>query len=195
MDLGMFNRVYPSLKAGALIDEIRFDMIIYDKNSDRYVIPIDRKNVWTNKWMQDPRKSFFQISYHDRSAQYIGSWGSFIINIGVTLYYSCRRPGHIAKECLGRGSSCLCCKSMDHEVLDCPRMIARMEEMNLNQENPMADPEEAEPQQESEKVLMQIKEILNDHRYVRLSDIFKEKECIEARIGDFDIESVLDEET
>jgi hypothetical protein len=30
---------------------------------------------------------------------------------------------------------------MDHEVLDCPRMIAKVEKMNLNQENPKADPE------------------------------------------------------
>jgi hypothetical protein len=40
-----------------------------------------------------------------------------------------------------------------------------------------------------------MKETLNDHRYVSLSEFFKEKECIEARIGDFDIDSVLDEET
>jgi hypothetical protein len=40
-----------------------------------------------------------------------------------------------------------------------------------------------------------MKETLNDHRHVRLSEIFKEKECIEARIGDFDIDCVLDEET
>jgi hypothetical protein len=43
--------------------------------------------------------------------------------------------------------------------------------------------------------LLQIKETLNDLRHVRLSEIFKEKECIEARIGDFDIDCVLDEET
>jgi hypothetical protein len=43
--------------------------------------------------------------------------------------------------------------------------------------------------------LLQIKDTLNDHRHVRLPDIFKENECIEARIGDFDIDSVLDEET
>jgi hypothetical protein len=36
---------------------------------------------------------------------------------------------------------------------------------------------------------------LNDHQHVRLSGIFKEKECIEARIGDFYIHCVLDEET
>jgi hypothetical protein len=47
----MFNRVYPSLKTRALIDERRFDMSRSNKNSDRYVIPMHRKNVWTNKWM------------------------------------------------------------------------------------------------------------------------------------------------
>jgi hypothetical protein len=43
--------------------------------------------------------------------------------------------------------------------------------------------------------LLQINETLNGHRHVRLSEIFKEKECIEARIEDFDIDCVLDEET
>jgi hypothetical protein len=36
---------------------------------------------------------------------------------------------------------------------------------------------------------------LHDHRDINLSDILKEKECIETRIGDFDIDCVLDEET
>jgi hypothetical protein len=40
-----------------------------------------------------------------------------------------------------------------------------------------------------------MKETLNDHRDINLSEIFKEKECIETRIGDFDIDCVLDEET
>jgi hypothetical protein len=40
-----------------------------------------------------------------------------------------------------------------------------------------------------------MKETLNDHRDINLSEIFKEKECIETRIGDFDINCVLDEET
>ena len=53
----MVDRFYPSLKTRALIDERRFDMCRYDKNSERYVIPMHRKNVWTNKWMQDPRKN------------------------------------------------------------------------------------------------------------------------------------------
>jgi hypothetical protein len=67
---------------------------------------------------------------------------------------------------------------MDHEVLDCPRMIAKLEEMNMRQENPKADPETkimTETQKESKKVLLHMKETLNDHRHVRLSEIFKEK--------------------
>jgi hypothetical protein len=40
-----------------------------------------------------------------------------------------------------------------------------------------------------------VKETLNDHRHVILLEIFKEKECMEAIIGDFDIDCVLDEET
>ena len=40
-----------------------------------------------------------------------------------------------------------------------------------------------------------MKEILNARQHIILSDIFKEKECIEEIIGDFDIDCVLDEET
>jgi hypothetical protein len=40
-----------------------------------------------------------------------------------------------------------------------------------------------------------MKETLNDHRDISLSEILKEKECIETRIGDFDIDCVLDAET
>ena len=47
--------------------------------------------------------------------------------------------------------------------------------MNLNQEIPEVDPEKEKPQQESEKVLIQMKENLNDHQHVRLLEIFKEK--------------------
>jgi hypothetical protein len=41
---------------------------------------------------------------------------------------------------------------MDHEVLDCPRMIAKVERMNMRQENPGEDQETetmVEPQKES----------------------------------------------
>jgi hypothetical protein len=70
MDLRMFKRVCPSLKARSLIDERIFDMNRSNKNSEIYIIPMERKNVWTNKWMQDPRKNLFQVSSHDSSAQY-----------------------------------------------------------------------------------------------------------------------------
>jgi hypothetical protein len=40
-----------------------------------------------------------------------------------------------------------------------------------------------------------MKGTLNDHRHVRISDIFKEKEQIEERIGEFDIDYTLDKET
>jgi hypothetical protein len=33
-------------------------------------------------------------------------------------------------------------------VLDCPRMIVKLERMNLNEENPKEDPEIVEPQKE-----------------------------------------------
>ena len=127
----MFDRFYLGLKTRVLIDGRRFDMSRYDKNSEKYVIPMHRKNVWTNQWMQDPRNKCLQASYYDPSAQYIKSWESFKRKIGLTLYYSFRKLGHLAKECLGRRPGCLCCKVMNHEVLDFPRMIAKLEEMNM----------------------------------------------------------------
>jgi hypothetical protein len=104
----------------------------------------------------------------------------------------------MAKECPGRKPSFLYCKALDHEVLDFPRMIAKVERMNMNQENPKVDLATEimiEPHKESEKVLLQMQGTLNDHRYVSLSEVFKEKECLEEIIGDFDIDCVLDEAT
>ena len=75
MHLGMFKRVYPSLKTEALIDERRLDMSRSYRNNERYVIPMHRKNFWTNKWMRDPRKNFLQVTYHEPSAQYKKVWG------------------------------------------------------------------------------------------------------------------------
>jgi hypothetical protein len=51
MDLGILGIFCPSLNTRALLDERKFDMNRYDKYNDRYVIPMHRKNVWTNKWM------------------------------------------------------------------------------------------------------------------------------------------------
>jgi hypothetical protein len=68
----------------------------------------------------------------------------------------------------------------------------------MRQENPKEYQETktmVEPQKELENVLLQMKETMNDHKNINLSEIFKEKECIEIRIRDFEIDSVLDEET
>jgi hypothetical protein len=94
--------------------------------------------------MQDPRKKFFHASHYDPSVQYKKSWGSLKRRRRLTLCYSCRIPGHIAKECHGRKPICICCKYLDHNVLDFPRMNAKLERMNLNQEDQKADPEKAE---------------------------------------------------
>jgi hypothetical protein len=40
-----------------------------------------------------------------------------------------------------------------------------------------------------------MKETLNEHKYASLSEIFKEKEKIKVRIGDFNIDCALDEKT
>jgi hypothetical protein len=59
----------------------------------------------------------------------------------INLLLQLQKTRHISKECPGRRPSCLCCKAMDHEVLDCLGMISKIEEINMRQENPKADPE------------------------------------------------------
>jgi hypothetical protein len=44
-------------------------------------------------------------------------------------------------------------------------------------------------------MLSQLKETMNDHKDVSLPEILKVKQCISERIGDFDIDYVLDEKT
>jgi hypothetical protein len=44
-------------------------------------------------------------------------------------------------------------------------------------------------------MLLQWKETMNDHRNISLPKILKEKQQIEMRIRDFDIDCVLDEDT
>jgi hypothetical protein len=51
------------------------------------------------------------------------------------LCYNCRRSRHIAKEFLHISLICLCCKAIGHDVQDFPRMIAKVEDMNMRQEN------------------------------------------------------------
>ena len=45
---------------------------------------------------------------------------------------------------------------MDHEVLDCPRMIARLEKMNIEKAGDQETQIIEEPQKKSEKVLMKM---------------------------------------
>jgi hypothetical protein len=60
MNLGMFNRFYPSLEARAHLEE-RVDLNKFDRNKERYVIPMHIKKFWTNKWMQEPRNNFCRL--------------------------------------------------------------------------------------------------------------------------------------
>jgi hypothetical protein len=53
-------------------------MSIFDRNNERCVIPMHRKNFWTNKWMQHPMNNFLQVSHHDPSVQCRIGWGSII---------------------------------------------------------------------------------------------------------------------
>jgi hypothetical protein len=136
MNLGLFNRFCPSLKTRAQLEE-RVDVNKFDRNRERYVIPMHRNNFWTNKWMHEPRKNFcrLQVQHCDPSAQYRKDWGSFKRKRGLTLCYNCKRLGHLAKECPGIGPICLCRKAIGHKVEDFPRMIAKVEKMNMRQEN------------------------------------------------------------
>jgi hypothetical protein len=94
----MFDRFCPGLETRAQLEERRFDMNRPNRNSEICVIPMHRKNFWTNKWMKTPRKNFLQVHHYDPNAQYRKGWGYFKRKRGLTLFYSCRRPRHIAKE-------------------------------------------------------------------------------------------------
>ena len=80
----------------------------------------------------------------------------------MTLCYSCRILGHLAKKFPGIGPICLCCKAIGHEVEDCPRMIAKVENMNTRKENSEESQEtkrmlENHKEKESETMLVQLK--------------------------------------
>jgi hypothetical protein len=131
MDLGMFDRSCPSLKTRAQLEERRYYMNRSNRNNERYVIPMHRKNFWTNKWMQDLRNIFLQVHHCDPIVQYREGWGSFKRKRGLTLCYNCIISGHLSKEFPGRGPNCLFCKAIGHEVLDFPRNISKVEKMNM----------------------------------------------------------------
>jgi hypothetical protein len=146
-----------------------------------------------------------QVQHYDPrgNAQYRRGWGTFKIKRGLTLCYNCRIPGHLAKECPGAGLICLFCKIFGHEVEDFPRMIAKVEWMNIRQENYEEIQEtkgmlESHKEKELEKfqtTVLQLKETMDVHKDVNLAEILKVKQCISERIEDFDIDYVLDEET
>jgi Fe-S-cluster containining protein len=94
------------------------------------------------------------------------------------LCYNCRIPGHLAKECPGTCPICLCCKDIGHEVEDFPRMIAKVEKMNMRQENykegqDTKDMLKNHKEKESETMLIQLKEVMDDHRDISLPEILK----------------------
>jgi hypothetical protein len=96
------------------------------------------------------------------------------------MCYNCRRPRHISKELLGIGPLCLCCKAIGHEVEDFPRMIAKVENMNMREENYKEGHETKDmlknhTEKESEAMLMQLNEEMDDHREISLPEILKEK--------------------
>jgi hypothetical protein len=117
--------------------EERFDLSKANRNEERYVIPMHKKSFWTNKWMQEPRKNFcrLQVQHCDPSVQYIRGWGTFKRKRGVILCYNYRRSGDLTKECLGTGPICLCYKFVGQEFEDCPWMIAKVEWMNMREQN------------------------------------------------------------
>jgi hypothetical protein len=60
---------------------------------------------------------------------------------------------------------------MDHEVLYFPRMISKLDRMNMAQEDPKKGQDTetmVEPQKKLEDVLLQMKETLNDHQDTNL---------------------------
>ena len=82
-------------------------------------------------------------------------------------------------------------------------MIDKVEKMNMRQENykevqetkDMLENQKENESQKSQTLLVQLKEIMDDHRDISLPKILKEKKHISTRIANFDIECVLDEET
>jgi hypothetical protein len=119
------------------------------------------------------------------------------------LCYNCRRPGHISNECPGVGPICICCNIVGHEVEDFPRMIAKVERMNVRQENHEEIQEtmgilgihKEKESMKDQTMLLPLKETMDVHKDVSLQEILEVKQCISVRIEDFNIDCVLDWET
>ncbi len=81
MSLSMFNKFCPSLRARAQLKE-SVDLQPqnrFENYGDRYVANKDRKDFWTNNWMQEPRNFLcrLQLQHYDPkgSAQFKRGWG------------------------------------------------------------------------------------------------------------------------
>jgi hypothetical protein len=75
-------------------------------------------------------------------------------------------------------------------------MIAKVEQMNISQENKsMLENHKEKELEKYHATLVQLKESMDDHKHVSLPETMKKKQRIDTRIGDFDIDCVLDEET
>jgi hypothetical protein len=106
-----------------------------------------------------------QVQHCDPSAQYKRSLGTYKRKRGLTLCYSYRRLGHLAKECPGAGPICLYCKVVGHEVEDYPKMIAKVEQMNMIQENKsMLENHKVKESEKYQTMLVQLKEVVDDHK-------------------------------
>ena len=90
--MNKFNKFFPSLRNGMQMkDKVQLN--------ERYVIPMNRPDCWTNKRMQEPRRNFSFSSQEQnwnprRSDKYITYWGMgiFIRKTRFNLCYNCRRP-------------------------------------------------------------------------------------------------------
>jgi hypothetical protein len=76
----------------------------------------------------------------------------------------------------GIGPICICCKIVGHEVEDFPRMISKVEQMNMSQENKsILEDQKEKGSDKVQTTLVQLKEAMNDHKYVSLPETMKEK--------------------
>ena len=56
---------------------------------------------------------------------------------GQLIYYNCGGPGHYARDYTNLTRiSCPYCEQFDHEMVDCPTLIAQMHEKGVLQPTP-----------------------------------------------------------
>jgi hypothetical protein len=106
------------------------------------------------------------------------------------LCYNFIRPRHLAKECPKVGPICIFFKVVGHEVENCPKIISKVEGMNMRQENygknqetkGMLENHKEKGSEEVQTTILQLKEMMDVHKDVSLPEILKAKQCTIARI-------------